>query len=198
MDKDPLKKGESRPGKLRNIVLSAINDQFDIQSSNQTKTERTITQVQASSDTKYKYDNVNICCKLSKKTIFCKRLYPFQKRINTQKFSFQFDQVCQNQCGNKKRSMATHLTKNWKMKQNPKEDLYIRESKLQGIEEVKVKNEGLPETLNGDGVEMKERVIGRNEKRKREWGKGYIGERKHIIVQSYQQSNIVLFFEVLF
>lgn len=76
------------------------------------------------------------------------------------------------------RSMATHLTKNWKMKQNPKEDLYIRESKLQGIEEVKVKNEGLPETLNGDGVEMKERVIGRNEKRKREWGKGYIGERK--------------------
>lgn len=42
MDKDPLKKGESRPGKLRNIVLSAINDQFDIQSSNQTKTERTI------------------------------------------------------------------------------------------------------------------------------------------------------------
>jgi len=35
---------------------------------------------------------------------------------------------------------------------------------------VRVENEGLPETLNGDGdgVEMKERVIGRNEERKRE------------------------------
>lgn len=47
MDKDPLKKGESRPGKLRNIVLSAINDQLDIQSSNQTKTERTISQLKS-------------------------------------------------------------------------------------------------------------------------------------------------------
>lgn len=46
------------------------------------------------------------------------------------------------------------------------------------IRQVRVENEGLPETLNGDGVEMKERVIGRNEKRKREWGKRYIGERK--------------------
>jgi len=46
--------------------------------------------------------------------------------------------------------------KNWKIKQNPKEDLYIRDEKLNNIREVKVKNEGLPETLNGDGVEMRE------------------------------------------
>jgi len=42
MDKDKLKKGQSRPGKLQNIVLGTNNNQFDIQSSNQIKTERTI------------------------------------------------------------------------------------------------------------------------------------------------------------
>lgn len=66
--------------------------------------------------------------------------------------------------------MATHLTKNWKIKTQERIYLYIKakEEKLIDIRQVRVENEGLPETLNGDGVEMKERVIGRNEKRKRE------------------------------
>jgi len=42
MDKDKLNKRQSRPGKQQNIVLGTNNDQFDIQSLNQIKTERTI------------------------------------------------------------------------------------------------------------------------------------------------------------